>query len=154
MTVPSGAGDRRGDVVVADPGFVQGLLVHRFVSPRGVRWECATLRSIPRARLQAAGEICLILGKDSDSEYEGPEIFVTRLQVRNSTLSIAANRYMGLVVGYFGVPDELLRIALPVHLQRIGRTCSNRERSVSANAGWNCLTCPMRPATLFQSLLY
>ena len=39
VRVPSGAGDRRGDVVVADPGFVQGLLVHRFVTPRGGRVE-------------------------------------------------------------------------------------------------------------------
>ena len=36
MGVPSRAGDRRGDVAVADPGFVQGLLVHRITTPRGV----------------------------------------------------------------------------------------------------------------------
>ena len=53
VCVPSGAGDRRGDVVVADPGFVQGLLVHRLVSLRGVRWKYATLRSIPRDRRAA-----------------------------------------------------------------------------------------------------
>ena len=72
--VPSGAGDGRGDVVVADPGFVQGLLVHRFMTPHGVQWKCTTPRSVPPDRFQAASETCLIPAKDSESVFALPPL--------------------------------------------------------------------------------